>query len=462
MDSLLATNRIKKHNQIEFDFADKDTERPIIYWANRELRATSNWALTYAYELAIKFKQPLIVVYNLVPNYLGGIGRQWQFKMAALSELEADLAKLNIPIVITLEKTSDGISELEQWLAKHKVGAVVTDFNPLKISQSWVNQLREKLTVPFFEVDAHNIVPCWFVSQKQEFGAYTLRPKINKLLPDFLASCPELKPLPKSNFLEKFNSIDWSKLNIKVEDPLFASDLKPGRKAGLDQLNLFCSQRLKNYAIERNDPNKIAVSDLSPYLHYGTISALEIFHAVQNFAQPELADDVASFIEELVVRRELADNYCYYNSNYDNFAGFPNWAQKTLQEHADDKREFVYSLKQFEEAKTHDELWNAAQNELLIRGKLHGYMRMYWAKKILEWTENVEEAQKIAIYLNDKYELDGRDPNGYTGIAWSMGGVHDRAWFERPIYGKIRYMNANGAKKKFNTNEYISRWNGFK
>jgi deoxyribodipyrimidine photo-lyase len=162
-----------------------------------------------------------------------------------------------------------------------------------------------------------------------------------------------------------------------------------------------------------------------------------------------------TFLEELVVRRELSDNFCFYNSNYDNFRGFPEWARKTLDIHRGDAREYHYTAEQLECAETHDDLWNAAQTEMVKRGKMHGYMRMYWAKKILEWTESPEMAMEVAVYLNDRYELDGRDPNGYAGIAWSIGGVHDRAWNERPVFGKIRYMSYNGCKTKFNVKEYL-------
>ncbi len=157
------------------------------------------------------------------------------------------------------------------------------------------------------------------------------------------------------------------------------------------------------------------------------------------------------------MRRELADNFCFYNEHYDNFKGFPDWAKKTLNEHRHDRREYLYSLEQLETAQTHDDLWNAAQKEMMKTGKMHGYMRMYWAKKILEWTETPEEALKIAICLNDKYELDGRDPNGYVGVAWSIGGVHDRAWFPRPIFGKVRYMSYRGAQSKFDVKAYIKK-----
>ena len=167
--------------------------------------------------------------------------------------------------------------------------------------------------------------------------------------------------------------------------------------------------------------------------------------------------DRDAFLEEMIVRRELADNFCHYESNYDYFGGFHPWAQKTLNEHRHDEREYLYPEEQFEESETHDPLWNAAQNEMKVKGKMHGFMRMYWAKKILEWSPSPEVAQQTAIELNDKYQLDGRDPNGYTGIAWSIGGIHDRAWFERPIYGKVRYMNYNGCKRKFDVKKYIER-----
>ncbi len=162
-----------------------------------------------------------------------------------------------------------------------------------------------------------------------------------------------------------------------------------------------------------------------------------------------------AFLEELIIRRELSDNFCFYNPRYDSFDGFPEWARKTLNEHRKDRRPYLYSLEQFETAQTHDKLWNAAQTEMVKRGKMHGYMRMYWAKKILEWTPSPEVAMEVAIHLNNRYELDGRDPNGYAGIAWSIGGVHDRAWNERNIFGKIRYMSYNGCKSKFNIEGYV-------
>jgi deoxyribodipyrimidine photo-lyase len=316
-------------------------------------------------------------------------------------------------------------------------------------------QNLKKINIPFYEVDAHNVVPCFYVSPKQEFGAYTIRPKIHKNLPEFLDNFPKIKKMKSSEGFSS-DSIDWESVynSLKVDDKVKPVNwLKPGEGAAHKALKKFIDSKLDIYDDLRNDPNADALSNLSPYLHFGQISAQRIALIVSSLANHPSAE---SFLEELIVRRELSDNFCYRTPDYDSFKGFPDWAKKTLNEHRKDEREFVYSLKEFERAETHEDLWNAAQNEMVNRGKMHGYMRMYWAKKILEWSGSPEEALKIAIHLNDKYELDGRDPNGYTGCAWAIGGLHDRAWAERPVYGKIRYMNRNGAKRKFDIDKYIS------
>jgi deoxyribodipyrimidine photo-lyase len=213
--------------------------------------------------------------------------------------------------------------------------------------------------------------------------------------------------------------------------------------------------KLIHYDDTRNDPTQDGQSNLSPYLHFGQLSAQRVALEVRMHPVPDAEKE--AFLEELLVRRELSDNFCFYNPSYDSVAGFPEWAQKTLKAHRSDPREYRYSAEELEQGLTHDSLWNAAQMEMVRRGKMHGYMRMYWAKKILEWSQSPDEALNIATYLNDKYELDGRDPNGYTGIAWSIGGVHDRAWQERPIFGKIRYMSHRGAQRKFDVQAYVKQ-----
>jgi deoxyribodipyrimidine photo-lyase len=277
------------------------------------------------------------------------------------------------------------------------------------------------------------------------------------MLPEFLDEFPKIKKMQSPDSLTA-DKIDLDKVikSLIVNREVKEVDwIKSGESAAANSLQDFLENRLTGYAEDRNDPNKNALSNLSPYLHFGQIAAQRIALTVQQLHQNSLSAD--TFLEELIVRRELSDNFCYFNSNYDSFEGFHEWAKETLNKHRKDKREFVYALEEFEYAHTHEDLWNAAQKELLITGKMHGYMRMYWAKKILEWSKSPEDALQIAIYLNDKYELDGRDPNGYVGCVWSIGGVHDRAWTERPVFGKIRFMNRNGAARKFDVGAYIQR-----
>lgn len=442
--------RIRKLNSHEYH------KGPVVYWMNRDMRVHNNWALLYAQQLAHEHGTSLVVVYNLVTGFLGGASRQLAFKLGTLRELADECEKHAIAFAVVVdEQGAHSSNQLMEFFDDVKAGAVVTDFSPLRISRKWVDSIRKKIAVPLYGVDAHNIVPCWIASQKQEFGAYTLRPKLHKLIPEFLDSFPRILAQGSVfKFPKKYS--EWKKIRYSPTD----SFVRPGESEAKKCLDRFFSTRLSRYELERNDPNSDAQSGISPYLHYGAISAQGIVIELMRHLKRK---DVRSlyehaFFEELVVRRELADNFCFYNDDYDNPNGFPDWAKKSWEKHGHDKREYLYTKKQFEQAKTHDALWNAAQMEMVTTGKMHGYMRMYWAKKILEWTPDAETAMKVAIYLNDTYELDGRDPNGYAGIAWSIGGVHDRAWFERPVFGQIRYMNASGCAKKFDVETYCNKW----
>ena len=425
---------------------------PIIYWMQREQRVNDNWALIYAYEKSIKNSQPLIVVFNLVDNFLQATLRQYYFMIEGLKEVENNLTKLNIRFVLLIGKPEE---QIPKYISKQKASLLVTDFNPLKISREWKEKVRAKINISFYEIDAHNIVPVWEASPKLEFAAYTIRPKIKKLLPEYLDDLPKLNKIDKKVIQSKIN---WDLVykSLKVDTSIKPVEkFIPGENAANNLLQNFIEQKLNSYSNDRNDPNKNGISNISPYLHFGHISAQRIALILNQFQEDE---SVTSYLEELIIRRELSDNFCYYNPNYDNFNGFHDWAKTSLNQHRNDKRDFLYTLEEFEHAKTHDELWNAAQIEMVTIGKMHGYMRMYWAKKMLEWTKSPEEALEFGIYLNDKYELDGRDPNGYVGLAWSIGGVHDRAWGERPVFGKIRYMNYNGCKRKFDVKNYINKF----
>jgi len=417
----------------------------------RDQRVHDNWALLHAQQIALEKKVSLYVVFNLVPNFLDATIRQYGFMLKGLEEVENELKRFNIPFFL-----SSGNPEIEipKFIYKYCASALITDFNPLKIVRQWEKSVAVKIEITFHEVDAHNIVPCLAASDKQEFAAYTIRPKIQRLLPEFMDEFPSLKKMKSQDSSNE--KVDWEKLRSSLQinfDVQEVDWLTTGENSAQTALENFIKNKLINYNETRNDPNSNAVSNLSPYLHFGHISAQRIALMIQPMI--EYSESHKSFLEELIVRRELSDNFCYFNNNYDSFEGFPDWAKSSLNTHRKDKRDYLYSIEQFENAETHDELWNAAQLEMTLKGKMHGYMRMYWAKKILEWSGSPEEALKIAIYLNDKYELDGRDPNGYAGIAWSIGGVHDRAWFERAVYGKIRYMNYNGCAKKFDVKKYV-------
>ncbi len=433
----------------------EDKKGPVVYWMSRDQRAHDNWALLFAQHIAKEKKETVAVVFNLVPEFLDATIRQYGFMLKGLDETEKELAKFNIPFFLLLGKPE---KELPKFLKDINASAFISDFDPLKIKRIWKRDVAKNISIPFYEVDAHNVVPALYISDKEEFAAYTIRPKIHKALPEFLEEYPDLEKQKSSEALSS-NKINWDVLPSKLKIDLNVKEvdwIKPGSRASLKMLDDFLENRFENYSVDRNDPSKDGQSNLSPYLHFGQISSQRIALNVQKHKGNK--DSENAFLEELIVRKELSDNYCYYNREYDNHKGFRDWAKDTLQKHKDDKREFVYTKEQFENAETHEDLWNAAQTELITTGKLHGYMRMYWAKKILEWTNTPEYAMKIAVYLNDKFELDGRDPNGYVGCAWSIGGVHDRAWFERDIYGKIRYMNRNGAANKFDIESYIKKF----
>lgn len=435
--------------------AGRDSGGPVVYWMSREQRTADNWSLLYAQKLALEHKRPLMVVFCFVPDYPGANIRHYGFMLKGLQEVERSLQRLKMPFMLLQGAPPEA---LPKYLQRIKGAFLVTDFDPLRIKRAWQNEVSGRIKIPFYVVDAHNVVPCRHVSLKQEYGAYTLRPKIKKMLPEFLDSFPALIPHPNDSSAIAPGSVDWQKVHGAVADHTVpAVDwLMPGEKAALKKMEAFAKQGLKSYSQTRNDPNLDGQSNISPYLHFGHIAPQRA--ALIVIGSKASAAEKQAFLEELIVRRELADNFCFYNENYDRFQGFPEWARKTLDAHRRDRREYVYSLENLDQGKTHDDLWNAAQHQMKGQGKMHGYLRMYWAKKILEWSETPEDALAAAIYLNDRYELDGRDPNGFAGIAWSIGGVHDRAWQERPVFGKIRYMSYAGCARKFDVKKYITRW----
>lgn len=427
----------------------------------RDQRVQDNWAMLYAQQCALEAGSPLVVCFNINQEEYQGQGvRHVGFMLHGLKEVEEELGSLRIPFFLL---RGDCSHTIPRFITEHSVGLCVSDFSPLRSFASSSSSVADALSaldppVPMHEVDAHNIVPVWEPTDKQEVGARTLRPKITKLLPKFLKPFPAVMEHPHS-YAGPEVKMEVSKIlgTLKCDDNVpMVSWATPGTKGGLENLSQFLTKRLGPYGGKRNDPNEDVQSDMAPWLNFGQVSAQRCALEAKAFSGKH-NESVAGFIEELVVRRELSDNFCYHNPKYDSLEGCAAWAQETLRVHATDKRSHDYSLQQLEGGKTHDELWNAAQWELVHRGKMHGFMRMYWAKKILEWTATPEFALSSAIFLNDKYSLDGRDPNGFVGCMWSIGGVHDMGWKERPVFGKIRYMNYDGCKRKFNIGNYVHK-----
>ena len=452
-----------------------DQEGPVLYWMSRDMRVEDNWALILGGQLATQKNSKLVVVFALVPEYLEATWRQYEFMLKGLQEVELSLNKVGIEFIFL--SCSDPAAAITEFVKTNNFGTLVTDFSPLRIGRNWRDSVAAKIDIPMIEVDAHNVVPVWVTSPKQEFAARTIRPKITKLVPEFLVEIPRLRDVYKGSYnvdnggiLDRARNdggsftvcnikqiLDSPKEYLKVNFDVSASaEFDSGFDASQRVFEKFFN-KLENYDTKRNDPNANALSDLSPYYHFGQISTQRVaLDLIARFGANNA--NVMAYIEEMIVRRELSDNFCFYQENYDNYEGLANWAKITLTKHWSDERDFVYNLEQWENSQTHDPLWNAANNEMKQTGKMHGFMRMYWAKKILEWSANPSESIRIAIYLNDKYSLDGRDPNGYVGVLWSIGGLHDRAWFERSVYGQIRYMNYNGCKNKFDVKAYEQRW----
>lgn len=430
---------------------------PVVYWMSRDQRAQDNWALCYAQQLAIQWRQPLAVAFCLVDDFTNANYRHYAFMLAGLEETAADLAQLNIPFFLL---HGSPIKCIPAFVHRHKVAMLVTDFDPLRIKQNWVDGVSRQIAIPFHEVDAHNIVPCQEASDHQEWAARTIRPKIELLLDDYLG------PLPFTGrqhlaFPATPPPIDWQRVAaaLKVDrsvTPVENRYYKPGPRQAHHLLGQFISHRLEHYDRDHNDPTVNGQSNLSPYLHFGQISAQRIAVEVQD--APRSWQSREGFLEQLIIRRELAENFCFYNSHYDDFQGLPAWGQRTILQHARDPRPHLYSLDQLDAAQSGDDLWNAAQREMLQTGKMHGYMRMYWAKKLLEWTATPQEAMERAIYLNDRYSLDGRDPNGYANILWSIGGLFDTPFPGRPIFGNVRCMGFEGCARKFNVPLYIQQY----
>jgi len=436
---------------------NEHTRRPagayVLYWMQEAQRARGNAALEMAIRGANRYGLPVVVCFGLMDGYPEANARHYAFMLDGLSDCAKELETRGIAFVIRHGMPVDVALSLSQNAA-----AVICDRSYMPAQREWRRMLAEAATCPVVQVETEVVVPVDVASDKSEYAARTIRPRIHRVWDEYLVPLDETEPEIRADALTLESDFD-------LTDPsgvLAALDLdrtvKPvkrfrgGRVAALEMLNRFLDDVLNGYAKGRNEPSAAQTSFLSPYLHFGHISPVEMALAARD-SGIGATEDRGSFIEELVVRRELAMNYANFAPGFETYDALPDWAKKTLSEHAGDEREYVYTSDVLEACKTHDTHWNDAMREMVHTGFMHNYMRMYWAKKILEWSATPEDAFNTTLALNNKYFLDGRDPNSYANVAWCFG-LHDRAWTERPVFGKIRYMSANGLNRKFDMAAY--------
>jgi deoxyribodipyrimidine photo-lyase len=422
--------------------------RYVLYWMQASQRAEFNHALEYAIEKANSLRKPLLVLFGITENFPNANLRHYYFMLEGLKKTKAQLAQRGIQLVIVRQSPEKAAVEFSKDAC-----LVIVDGGYLRIQRQWRDYVAQHIDCPFIEVETDVVVPVEEASSKDEFSAGTFRPRITSKLDTYLVGLKKRRLKIDSLSLD-FKSFDMDDINrLKIDKSVKPSPIIHGGTAEAKKhLRIFIAKKLQRYDEDSNNPGIDGLSNMSPYLHFGQISPLYVALEVSKHR----GQGTDSFLEELIVRRELSINFVHYNRRYDSYECLPPWAKRTLEFHKKDRREYLYSLEEFEAAQTHDRYWNAAQMEMVITGKMHGYMRMYWGKKIIEWSKTPQAAYKTMLYLNDKYELDGRDPNGFANVAWCFG-LHDRPWGERNIFGKTRYMNAAGLERKFDMSFYIEK-----
>ncbi len=459
MASAESTNQMRERVRQLNDAGFPPAARYVLYWAQMNRRVESNHALAYACQLANERNLPVLYYEGVTCSYPHANDRLHTFLLEGVPETARRLKKRGIGYVFHLRRRTADPDDALYRLARD-ASAVVTDDYPTFIARRHNSRVPSKLSIPYFAVDSSCIVPM-SLFDKREYAAYTIRPKIHKNLPRFLAPAPEIRvkrryaaPAPQFHTEVTDHNIPQLVASCEIDHSIPPSTVfRGGRLEAERRLNHFLHDNLRRYAAHRNEPSAHATSGLSPYLHFGHISSLEIALAVKAHAE-EHKLIAGEFLEELIVRRELAFNFARFTENPETLDALPAWARATLNKHDGDPRSPLYTPAQLERAETHDELWNSTQKEMLARGKIHGYYRMYWGKKIIEWSASHSEALQTMISIHDRFALDGRDPNTYTNILWCFG-LHDRPWFERPIFGQIRYMSLDGMKRKTDTDAYI-------
>jgi len=428
--------------------------RYVLYWMQQAQRTRCNHALEWAAGAAAACGLPLRVAFALTDGFPEANARHYAFMLEGLRDVADALRERGIAFTVRRGDPPDVIAELAAPAA-----LLVGDVGYLRIQRQWREAVAARIRCPFTAVETDVVVPVSLVSDKEEYAARTIRPRINRLRARFLVA---VRPQPTGTLPAlaeddlAIPALDDLRLDRAVApSPTF----RGGQDAAAVRLGQFIRHKLPSYHTARNDPANGICSDMSPYLHFGQISPLDIALQVQAAAAP--AEAVEAYLEELIVRRELSMNFVHYQPAYDAYDALPAWARQTLDRHRHDPREVCYRRDQLENAATHDAYWNAAQQEMVVTGKMHNYMRMYWGKKVIEWSPSPEAAFETLLYLNNKYELDGRDANSFTGVAWCFG-KHDRPWKERPIFGTVRYMAASGLERKFDIAAYVRQVDGLK
>lgn len=432
------------------------TKEFVLYWMQSSQRTQDNHALGYAIQLANQLNKPLLVYFGLTPNFPEANRRHYQFMLEGLVDVKEELEKHKIQFLVMLTDVDKGVISLS-----FRACAVVVDRGYLRIQKRWYHNVSQSISCQLIQVESDVLVPIEVTSDKQEYAAATIRRKITKHFDEFRQGIT-LSSVNKESLsiilggpLLDISNLDEVLNQLPIDQSVEpVTSLKGGMKEANYHLEIFITEKLKNYKESRNDPGLNGLSMMSMYLHYGQISPVTLYNKVVQYV--DYPENVATFIEEVIVRRELSMNFVNYNDDYDNYNGLPQWAKISLDKHRDDRRPVVYTQDELEFSKTHDPYWNAAQKELVVTGKMHGYMRMYWGKKVIEWSETPENAFQWLITINNKYSLDGRDPNGFVGVGWCFG-LHDRPWKERPIFGMIRYMNDKGLERKFDMKRYVEK-----
>lgn len=425
--------------------------RYVLYWMQASQRASWNPALEHAIALADELDLPVVVCFGLTPSYPEGTVRPYAFLAAGLEEAALSLRERGILMVARVGEPPEVALSLA-----HEAALVVTDRGYLRHQRAWRAALAAHAPCPVVEVEGDAVVPVELAYPRLAWSAAVLRRRIAPQVAGFLRLLPERAPRRKSLGLDIPGQESATPKALLRDLPLDRSvppvPLPAGAAAARARLARFIANELPRYAKERSNPSAGATSGLSPYLHFGQISPVEVAWRVAQAGGP----GAEAFLEELIVRRELALNYVLYNPRYDRYDGLPAWAQETLTRHAADPRPATYDADALDEARTDDPVWNAAQQELRRRGTIHGYLRMYWGKQILLWTPDPKQAFRVALGLNNRYGLDGRDPASYAGVGWCFG-LHDRPFPERPVWGKVRPMTRQGLERKFDLGPYLAR-----